>query len=190
MNRNSSVSSSVVMCWPSTSASAIRMILWYRSLLMSKSSWMPVPSAVISDCTSVFFSTRSMRAFSTLMILPRIGRIAWNMESRHDLAEPPAESPSTMYSSLSAGSVERQSESFPGIPIVSRAFLRASRRACCAALRARAACDAFVDVVAGEPILTRVLDDLLVDAPLVHHAGQRGAEALLVGAALVRVDRV
>ena len=57
---------------------------------------MPVPSAVISDWTSVFFSTRSMRAFSTLMILPRIGRIAWNIESRPDLAEPPAESPSTM----------------------------------------------------------------------------------------------
>ena len=37
-----------------------------------------------------------MRAFSTLMILPRIGRIAWNIESRPDFAEPPAESPSTM----------------------------------------------------------------------------------------------
>ena len=57
---------------------------------------MPVPSAVISDCTSLFFSTRSMRDFSTLMILPRIGRIAWNRESRQDLADPPAESPSTM----------------------------------------------------------------------------------------------
>ena len=57
---------------------------------------MPVPSAVMIDWTSVFFSTRSMRAFSTLMILPRMGRIAWNIESRPDLAEPPAESPSTM----------------------------------------------------------------------------------------------
>ena len=57
---------------------------------------MPVPKAVIIDWTSLFLRTRSMRAFSTLMILPRIGRIAWNIESRPDLAEPPAESPSTM----------------------------------------------------------------------------------------------
>ena len=57
---------------------------------------MPVPSAVMIAWTSVFFSTRSIRAFSTLMILPRIGRIAWYIESRPDLAEPPAESPSTM----------------------------------------------------------------------------------------------
>ena len=42
----------------------------------------PVPKAVMIDWTSVFFNTRSMRAFSTLMILPRNGRIAWNIESR------------------------------------------------------------------------------------------------------------
>ena len=66
---------------------------------MSNSSWIPVPSAVMIAWTSVFFSTRSMRAFSTLMILPRSGRIAWNIESRPLLAEPPAESPSTTYSS-------------------------------------------------------------------------------------------
>ena len=62
---------------------------------MSNSSWMPAPSAVIIDWTSVFLSTRSMRDFSTLMILPRIGRIAWNCGSLPPLAEPPAESPST-----------------------------------------------------------------------------------------------
>jgi len=44
-----------------------------------------VPSAVMIAWTSVFFSTRSMRAFSTLMILPRNGRIAWNIESRRAL---------------------------------------------------------------------------------------------------------
>ena len=54
-----------------------------------------MPNAVMIACTSVFFSTRSMRAFSTLMILPRSGRIAWNIESRPLFAEPPAESPST-----------------------------------------------------------------------------------------------
>jgi len=32
---------------------------------------------------------------STLMILPRSGRIAWNSRLRPCLAEPPAESPST-----------------------------------------------------------------------------------------------
>ena len=35
------------------------------------------------------------RAFSTLMILPRRGRMAWKLRSRACLAEPPAESPST-----------------------------------------------------------------------------------------------
>ncbi|SLH24135.1 Uncharacterised protein [Mycobacteroides abscessus subsp. abscessus] len=63
---------------------------------MSNSSWMPVPNAVMIDWTSLFLRTLSMRAFSTLMILPRSGRIAWYIESRPDLAEPPAESPSTM----------------------------------------------------------------------------------------------
>ena len=95
MNRNIKVSSSVVMCWPSTSASAIKMILWYLSLEMSNSSWMPVPSAVISDWTSLFFSARSILAFSTFRILPRIGKMAWKNGSRPLFAEPPAESPST-----------------------------------------------------------------------------------------------
>src|SRR6478735_3215248 len=138
MNRNNRVSSSVEMCWPSTSASAISTILWYRSLARSNSSWMPVPSAVMIAWTSVFFSTRSMRAFSTLMILPRSGRIAWNIESRPLLAEPPAESPSTTYSSDLRGSVDRQSASLPGSPPMSVALLRrtssralrAARRAC------------------------------------------------------------
>ena len=62
---------------------------------MSNSSWMPVPSAVIIAWTSLFFRTRSIRAFSTFRILPRIGRMAWNSGSRPPLAEPPAESPST-----------------------------------------------------------------------------------------------
>ncbi len=56
---------------------------------------MPAPSAVIIDWTSLFFRTRSIRDFSTLMILPRMGRMAWNFGSRPPLAEPPAESPST-----------------------------------------------------------------------------------------------
>ena len=43
---------------------------------------MPVPIAVIMAWISVFERTLSMRAFSTLMILPRRGRIAWNSRSR------------------------------------------------------------------------------------------------------------
>ncbi len=57
---------------------------------------MPVPMAVIIVWISVFWSTLSRRAFSTLISLPRIGRIAWYRRSRPCLAEPPAESPSTM----------------------------------------------------------------------------------------------
>jgi hypothetical protein len=64
---------------------------------------MPVPSAEMIAWTSVLASTLSMRAFSTLRILPRIGRIAWMTGSRPCLAEPPAESPSTMKTSHSLG---------------------------------------------------------------------------------------
>src|SRR5258706_14083856 len=56
----------------------------------------------------------SIRAFCTLRILPRSGRIAWKLRSRPCLAEPPAESPSTRYSSVSLGSETEQSASFPG----------------------------------------------------------------------------
>ena len=87
--------------------------------------------------TSVFLSTRSIRAFSTLIIFPRNGRIAWNIESRPLLADPPAESPSTTYSSDSFGSVERQSASLPGSPPMSVALLRRTNsRALRAAIRA------------------------------------------------------
>ena len=60
--------------------------------------------------------------------------------SRPCFAEPPAESPSTMYSSLRAGSRSWQSASLPGSDIPSRAPLRMTRsRALRAASRARAA---------------------------------------------------
>ena len=82
-----------------------------------------------------------MRAFSTLRILPRIGRIAWMRGSRPWRAEPPAESPSTMKTSHSSGFVDWQSDSLPGrppppsSPLRDRARLRALR----AAIRADAA---------------------------------------------------
>ncbi len=46
--------------------------------------------AEISDWISVFFSILSMRARSTLRILPRMGRMACLIGSRALMAEPPA----------------------------------------------------------------------------------------------------
>src|SRR5918911_667871 len=94
---------------------------------MSNSSRTPVPSAVISAWISVFFSTLSMRDFSTLRILPRSGSTAWVARSRPCLAEPPAESPSTMKISARAGSRTEQSASFPGSVEFSSADLRRFR---------------------------------------------------------------
>src|ERR687890_345173 len=54
---------------------------------MSKSSCTPVPRAEMIACTSLFCMMRSIRAFSTLRILPRIGRIAWIRGSRPPLAD-------------------------------------------------------------------------------------------------------
>ena len=65
-------------------------------------------------------------------------------ESRPILAEPPAESPSTMKISVLEGSFSRQSASLPGIRLFSSTLLRrTSSRAFLAAARARAAWVAF-----------------------------------------------
>ena len=93
----------------------------------------------------MFLRILSMRARSTLSGLPRIGRIAWFSGSRPRMAEPPAESPSTMNSSASSAFLVRQSVSLPGRPAPSSADLRrVASRAWRAATRARAACVAFV----------------------------------------------
>ena len=89
------VRSNVAIWAPSTSASVMMMIFPYRALAMSKSSPIPQPKAVIIFFISSLDSIRSRRAFSTFRILPRSGRIAWNLRSRPCLALPPAESPST-----------------------------------------------------------------------------------------------
>ena len=116
---------------------------------MSFSSPMPVPSAVISVVSSCDASIRSKRTFSTLRILPLSGRIAWNARLRPCLAEPPADSPSTMNSSLFAGSRSWQSASLPGSDDSSSAPLRCTiSRALRAASRARDASSAFVMIVA------------------------------------------
>ena len=75
---------------------------------------MPQPSALTMSCSSLLPATLSVEACSALSTLPRSGRIAWVWRSRPCLAEPPAESPSTMNSSLSSGSVDEQSASLPG----------------------------------------------------------------------------
>ena len=111
---------------------------------MSNSSRIPVPMAVIRAWISLLERTLSMRFFSTLMILPRSGRMAWVLRSRPCFAEPPAESPSTMKISASAGSRTEQSASFPGSVEFSSADLRRVRsRALRAASRARCAATAL-----------------------------------------------
>jgi hypothetical protein len=84
-----------------------------------------------------------MRFFSELMIFPRSGRIAWFDLSRACLAEPPAESPSTMKTSVNSGSRIWQSANFFAIPPPKAPLRRVSSRALRAAWRARAAEIAF-----------------------------------------------
>ena len=89
-------------------------------------------------------SILSKRARSTLRILPRRGRMAWLERSRPCLADPPAESPSTMKSSDFDGSFSWQSASLPGREVISSAVLRrVSSRALRAASRAAAASTIF-----------------------------------------------
>ena len=96
--------------------------------------------AVISAWISLFLSILSTRARSTLRILPRIGRIAWVRGSRASTAVPPAESPSTMNSSLSSALLLEQSFSLSGMPAPDSAVLRRmALRAFLAATRAWAA---------------------------------------------------
>ncbi len=105
---------------------------------------MPVPTAVINAWISAFWRALVRRAFSTLMILPRMGRIAWVSLLRACLAGPAAESPSTMKSSLSPASREEQSASLPGrLADSSRLLRRVSSRTLRAAMRARAAVTVF-----------------------------------------------
>ena len=115
-------------------------ILSYLNLLMSKSSWIPVPNAVIIAFISAFPYILSSLAFSTLRILPLSGSIAWVARLLAVLALPPAESPSTMNISQFFGSLSEQSASFPGRAIPSSAvFLLVRSLAFLAASLARCA---------------------------------------------------
>ena len=113
---------------------------------------MPVPSAVMRVPISAEPSILSKRAFSTFRILPLSGRMAWNLRLRPCLAEPPAESPSTMKISECAGSFSWQSASLPGRPAMSSASLRrVISRALRAASLARAASTILPAMVLASP---------------------------------------
>ena len=117
-----------------------------------------------------------MRDFSTLRILPRSGSTAWVERSRPCLAEPPAESPSTMNSSASAGFLTVQSASLPGRPMPPMADLRVASRALRAAARAWAAETALRTTCAASlRVLLEELGELGVD--------DGGDEALHAGVA-------
>ena len=106
---------------------------------------MPQPIAVIKVVISCEFNILSKRDFSTFKILPRSGKMAWYFLKRACLAEPPAESPSTINNSHKAGFFSWQSASLPGRPPKSSALLRrVISRALRAASRAREASMIFM----------------------------------------------
>ena len=149
---------------------------------MSNSSGpMPVPSAAISVPISAEPSILSKRARSTFRILPRSGRIAWFLRLRPCLAEPPAESPSTMKISDCAGSRSWQSASLPGSEAKSSAPLRrVSSRALRAASRAAAAVyDLGDDLLGLGRMLLQPLVQLLGDHALDRRADLGGDELVL-----------
>ena len=126
----------------------------------------PQPSAVTRSDSSLFSSTFASDALSVFSTLPRSGRIAWRLRSRPCFADPPAESPSTMNSSLDGTPGIVQSLSLPGRfePMRRRALARdlLLRRAARLA-RARgqddARDDAFGDAdVLVQPVLERRAD--------------------------------
>src|SRR3954470_10063696 len=114
--------------------------------------------AVISAWISLFFIILSMRARSTLRILPRIGRIAWVRGSRASSAVPPAESPSTMNSSDSSALRGEQSFNLSGMPAPDSAVLR---RVGVAGLLWGAGVAGFLGGDAGRGCPERFVDDLV-----------------------------
>ncbi len=80
---------------------------------MSKSTPIPAPIALIIVFISSFFNISINLAFSVFITLPLRGKIAWNFLSLPDLAEPPAESPSTKNNSFSFTFLVCAGVSFP-----------------------------------------------------------------------------
>ena len=108
------VNNNVLICAPSTSASAMIITFPYLIFVISKSFPIPAPTAKITGFNLSFPYILSALAFSTLSIFPHNGNIAWNFLSLPCFALPPAESPSTMYTSHSSGFLLLQSANFPG----------------------------------------------------------------------------
>ena len=133
----------------------------------------------------MFFSILSSRARSTFRILPRIGRMAWVRGSRARTAVPPAESPSTMNSSLSRGSWLEQSFSLSGMPTPDRPVLRRmALRAFLAATAGLGRADGLLDDPVG---LGRVLEQplgQLVVGDLLHQRADGDVAQLGLGLAL------
>ena len=102
---------------------------------MSRLLPIPHPRAVTRSESSLLSRTFASEALSTFSTFPRSGRTACRLRSRACLAEPPAESPSTMKSSRSSVPLAVQSLSFPGrLSLAAATFLRVT--CCCAALLA------------------------------------------------------
>src|SRR5438067_1739624 len=180
MCRNRKVRISVRMWAPSTSASQVSTTLWYRATVTSNSSPMPDPMAVIMAWISLFESTLLIRAFSTLMILPRSGRIAWKLRSRASTAEPPALSPSTRKSSAACGSEIEQSASLPGRPPPPSADLRRIRpRAFRAARRAQLAGISLFAIALPSVLALVDVPDEVPDAALEAEVGMLAAGPLV-----------
>ena len=99
---------------------------------------MPQPSAVTRSDSSLFSSTFATDAPSVFSTLPRSGRIACRARSRPCFADPPAESPSTMNSSLSSRPEFVQSLSLPGSVSRDDVALLRMTSACAARLASRA----------------------------------------------------
>src|SRR3954467_6767660 len=105
---------------------------------MSKLLPRPQPIAVTRSDNSLFSSTLASEALSVFSTLPRSGRIACRARARPCFAQPPAESPSTMKSSLPSLLELVQSLNLPGrFRRVDVALLR-DTSACAARLASRA----------------------------------------------------
>ena len=70
------VNNNVLICAPSTSASAIIITFPYLILVISKSAPIPAPTAIITGFNLSFPYILSALAFSTFNILPQSGNIA------------------------------------------------------------------------------------------------------------------
>ena len=117
-----------------------------------------------------FCASLSRVAEATLRILPRSGSIACDARSRACLAEPPAESPSTINSSEPCAEEFVQSASLPGSRSLRTAVLRATSFSVAAAQPLLGALDRPVEEFGrlarrgGEPMVERVANHVLDDA--------------------------